>query len=121
MANPSIQTVTATFGQILFSGRLSTTAVTTVYTVPASKTVKIAQATLCNPSGAAVDITFAVLKVGDTDDGTHTILATTVQPKDTIVLKDYIGGSPLGEGEALSVSASTANVICVVITGAVSS
>jgi hypothetical protein len=122
MANPAIQNVTATFGQILYSGQLSTTSATTVYTVPASTTAKVSQGTLCNTSASAVLVTLSLLKSGDTADGTHTVIsAYSLAAGDTLALKDYIGGAMLATGEAISVTASTANVIDVVITGAVSS
>jgi hypothetical protein len=114
--------VTATFGQILFSGRLSTTAATSVYTVPSAKTAKIAQGTVCNTSGATVNVTVSLLKSGDTADGTHAVIsAYPLAAGDTLSLKDYIGGALLAELEAISVTAGTANVIDVAITGAVSS
>jgi hypothetical protein len=110
------------FGQILFSGQLATTSATTVYTVPASTTVKIASATLCNTSGSAVTISVALLQSGQVADGTHAVISGySLAAGDTISLKDYIGGAMLATGESISVTASTANVIDVVITGAVSS
>lgn len=122
MANPAIQAVTSTFGQTLFSGQLTTTAATSVYTVPTGKTAKIAQGTVCNPSGSTVTVTVSLLKSGDTADGTHTVIsAYPLAAGDTLALKDYLGGAMLAEGEAISVTAGTANAVNVVITGAVSS
>lgn len=122
MANPSIQAVTATFGQILYSGQLATTSATSVYTVPSGKTAKVAQGTVCNTSGSTVNVTVSLLKSGDTADSTHAVISGyPLAAGDTIALKDYIGGAMLAELEAISVTASTANVIDVVITGAVSS
>lgn len=122
MANPSYLNLNLMFGQILFSGQLSTTAATSVYTVPTSKTVKLAQGTICNTSGSTVNVTVQVLKSGDTADGTHSIVsAYPLAAGDTLALKDYLGGAFLAEAEAISVTASTANVIDVVLTGAVSS
>jgi hypothetical protein len=109
-------------GQILFSGQLSTTSATAVYTVPASTTAKVAQGTVCNTSGSAVTVSVSLLKSGDTADGTHAVISGySLAAGDTLALKDYLGGAMLATGEAISVTAGTANVIDVVITGAVSS
>lgn len=121
MANPSYLALTSMVGQVLFSGQLATTAATTIYTVPSSKTVKIAQGTVCNTSGSTVNVTVSVLKSGDTADGTHAVIsAYPLAAGDTLALKDYLGGAMLAEAEAISVTVSTANVVDVVITGAVS-
>jgi hypothetical protein len=122
MANPSYLALTSMVGQILYSGQLSTTSATSVYTVPASKTAKVAQGSICNTSGSPVTVTLALLKSGDTADGTHQVVAAySLAGGDTLSLRDYIGGAMLGEGESISVTVGTANVIDVVITGAVSS
>jgi hypothetical protein len=95
-----------------------------VYTVPSSKTVKIAAngGTVCNTSGSPVSFSMALLKSGDTDDGTHTVVAAyLLNAGETLSLRDYIGGAMLAEAEAISMTAGTASVIDVVISGAVSS
>lgn len=122
MANPAIQDVLHTYGQILYSGQLGTTSATSVYTVPSGKTVKVSQGSICNTSGAPVTVSLALLKSGDTADGTHQVIsAYLLAAGETLALKDYIGGAMLAEAEAISVTAGTASVIDVVITGAVSS
>lgn len=121
MANPSYLALTTMVGQILYSGQLATTAATSVYTVPANKTVKIAHGTICNTSTSAVNVTVSLLKSGDTADGTHAVVSLfSLTAGDTLSLKDYIGGAMLAELEAISVTAGTANVLDVVITGVVS-
>lgn len=122
MANPSIQAVTATFGQLLVSTRLATTFAATVYTVPASNTVSLAQGSICNTSDSPVNVSMALLKVGDTDDGTHTVISLyQLNARETLLLEGFIKGHKLGAGEAISMTVSTAVVITVVISGAVSS
>lgn len=122
MANPAIQTVQTTYGQILYSGQLASTAATSVYIVPASTTTRIAQGAICNTSGSAVTVSVSLLKVGDVADGTHAVISGySLGAGDTLTLKDYLGGALLAAGEAVSVTAGTANAINVVITGAVSS
>lgn len=122
MANPSYLALTTMVGQILYSGQLATTAATSVYTVPANKTVKITQGTVCNTStSAAATVTVSLLKSGDTADGTHSVISAYSLPAgDTLSLKDYLNGAMLAELEAISVTAGTANVLDVVITGVVS-
>lgn len=121
MANPSYLGLTTMQGQILYSGQLTSTSATSVVTVPANKTVKIAQGSVCNTSGASVNVTVSLLKSGDTADGTHAVIsAYPLAAGDTLSLKDYLGGALLAENEAVSVTASVANVVDVVLTGAVS-
>jgi hypothetical protein len=122
MANPSYLALTSMVGQILYSGQLSSTSATAVYTVPSGKTVKIAQGSICNTSGSAASVSLSLLKSGDTSDGTHKVISGySLGPGDTLALKDYIGGAMLAEAEAVSITVGTANVVDVVITGAVSS
>jgi 3-oxoacyl-(acyl-carrier-protein) synthase len=109
-------------GQILYSGQLSTTSATTVYTAPASTTAKIATMTVCNTSASAVTLTVQLLQSGQSADGTHAVISGySLGANDTLSLTGYIGGAMLATAEAISVTAGTANVIDVVITGAVSS
>lgn len=122
MANPSYLGITQMYGEILYSGQLSTTSATTVYTVPSLTTAKIATATMCNTSGSAVAVTFQLLQSGQSADGTHSVVSGySLAAGDTLSLRDYLGGAMLATGEAIAVTAATANVIDVVITGAVSS
>jgi hypothetical protein len=122
VANPSYLALTTMLGQILYSGQLSTTTATAVYTVPSGKTVKVAQGSICNTSTAAVLVSVSLLKSGDTADGTHAVISGySLAAGDTLALKDYLGSAMLAEAEAISVTAGTANAVDVVITGAVSS
>lgn len=121
MANPSYLALTEMRGQILYSGQLAATTATSIYTVPAGKTAKIASATVCNTTAAAVAVSVSLHKVGDTSDGTHRVISGySLAGGDTLSLKDYLSGAMLGEGEAVSVTAGTANAVDVVLTGAVS-
>lgn len=122
MANPSYMSITQMFGQTLYSGQLSSTSATTVYTVPASSTAKIATMTVCNTSASAVTITVQILQSGQSADGTHAVISGySLSPNDTLSLTGYIGGATLATAEAINVTASTASVVDVVITGVVSS
>lgn len=122
MANPDYLLLTHMYGQPLYSGRLSSTAATAVYTSLANTSTKITQGVVSNTSGAPVNVTIAQLKSGDTDDGTHNILTTyPLAALDSLSLKDYLVGAFLEPGGAISVTVSTANVICVALSGLVSS
>lgn len=194
MANPSYLALTVMNGQILYSGRVASTAPTTVYTVPAGKTAKIATGVVCNTSGLASVVNDGVLnatttvtsatanfsavnvgksitgtgipagatiasvtnattivlsaaatatatgvtlsylwpsapclvsvslhQVGQALDGTHRVVAGySLAAGDSLSLKDYLGGAFLAEGEFVSVQSGTANVLTMILTGAVS-
>lgn len=122
MPNPSYLALTQMLGQILYSGQLSSTSATTLYTVPSNTTTKIATMTLCNTTGSPVTVTVHLLKVGDTADGTHSVVnGYSLTAGDTLSLRDYLGGAMLATGESLAVTVGTANAVDVVVTGAVSS
>jgi hypothetical protein len=110
------------FGRILFSGLLTTTAPTPVYTTPPSgTTVTIAHGTICNVSGSAVTVSMGLLKAGDTVDGTHNaIFGYSLAAGDTLSLKDYLGGAVLTAEESVWVTAGTANAVAVVLSGLLS-
>lgn len=109
------------YGRILYSGQLSTTSATAVYTVPTFTTCKIATGSLCNTSGSPVAVSVQLLQSGQTADGTHAVVSFTLNAGDSWALRDWLGGAMLGTGESIVVTAGTANAICVVITGAESS
>lgn len=119
MATKAFNSATLT-AKVLASTRLSTTAATAVYTVPANRCAKLSTGTLCNTSTtAAVTVSLAVVQSGSTDDGTHTVLSSySLAAGDTLPLAEFVGGHMLGEGDFVSVTAGTANVLCVVLTGA---
>jgi hypothetical protein len=122
MANPSYLALNQMLGQILYSGQLSSTSATTLYTVPSNTTTKVATMTLCNISGSPVTVTVHLLKVGDTADGTHSVVnGYSLTGGDTLSLRDYLGGAMLATGESIAVTVGTASAVDVVITGAVSS
>lgn len=122
MANPSYRAVTSMLGQILSSVRLDSTAWVAVYTVPDATTVKITRGTVCNTSGSPTNFSLGLLKSGDTNDGTHTVvLAEPVIAGDTVLLQDYLDGVMLASGESVWMESSHANALDVVLSGVVSS
>jgi hypothetical protein len=120
VANPDLLNPAHMYGQPLYSGRLSSTSATAVYTSAANTATKITQAVVDNTSGAIVYLTVAQLKSGDTDDGTHNII--TLYPLaalETLTLENHLVGAFLEPGGAISVTVSTANVVTVALSGVV--
>jgi hypothetical protein len=121
MAVPNVLALASLTQALLVSQRLTTTAETTVYTVPANKAVKLAQGSLCNTAGTTVTLSLSLVPSGGTADGTHRVISGfQLSPGDTLPLGEYLGGHMLGPGDFISVIAATANAITVVISGAVS-
>jgi hypothetical protein len=110
------------YGQILFSGQITATTATTVYTVPASSTVKVATMTVCNTTASPVTVQVGLIPSSGGADGTHSVVAGySLAANDTLSLRDYLNGAMLGPGDMISVTAGTANALDVVVTGTVSS
>lgn len=104
--------------KVLASTRIGATSATTVYTVPASTTAKIAQGSICNSSASAVNVSLSIVPAGGSVDGTHLVVSTySLAAGDTLPLLGYIGGAMLGPSDFVSVTVSTINVIVVVLTG----
>ena len=107
--------------KLLCSTRVAGTTATTVYTVPASSSVKITHGVLCNTSAAAVSVSLALVPSGGADDGTHTIISSySLAAHDTLPLRDYVADAMLGNGDFVSITCSTGAVVDVVLSGAVS-
>ncbi|MGN6724110.1 MAG: hypothetical protein ACTHJM_16000 [Marmoricola sp.] len=70
---------------------------------------------------AAVTVYLSLVKAGGTlGDGTHRVIhSQTIQPNDTLLLKDFIGGAMLGPGDIISGYAGTAGALDIVVTGTV--
>jgi hypothetical protein len=108
-------------GKILCSTQVGN-AETTVYTVPANTHVKVSHGVITNVSAAAVSVSVALVPSGGAADGTHRIIYQySLAAGDSLSLDDYLANAMLGPGDFISVLASAAAAIDVVITGAVSS
>lgn len=74
-------------------------------------------------SGYAIPVTvyLSLVQTGGTiGDGTHRVIhSQTIQPNDTLLLKDFIGGAMLGPGDAITGYASIATALDIVVTGTV--
>lgn len=108
--------------KILCSTQLASTSATAVYTVPSSSSVRISHGTICNVTGSPVTVTVAIVPASGSDDGSHTILHQyPLDAHDTKSLGEYLGACMLTAAESISVTASSANAVDVVITGTVHS
>lgn len=115
---PSVSRVET--GRILYSGQLSSTAPMTVFTVPDNGGTRIATATVCNISESPVAVSVALLQPGQSDDGTHTVIAGfRVGSGETVSISDYLGGATLDAGDSISVTASAVGAVNVALTGIV--
>lgn len=121
MPAPNVLALASLTQALLVSQQLTTTTETTLYTVPANKAVKLAQGSMCNTSAGVVTVGIAIIPAGGTADGTHKVISGfKMDPNDTLSLGEYLGGHMLGPGDFISAIASIANVVDVVISGAVS-
>lgn len=103
---------------VLVSTKLTGVAATNILQASDRETIEISTFTLSNNHSSAVNVTVAVLSSGSSDDGTVTVLPTTsLAAKDVMSLKEVVGGGFLSPGDFVSVTASVANVISVVVTG----
>lgn len=117
MANPNIRTTSTLRLDILAAMQLSS-GDNTVYTVPTSTSVKIAQATVFNVGTVDVTVQASLTKSG----GSARRIYTKVIPAgDGDTLEGYLVGHMLGEAAVITMNASVGSAIDVVISGAVSS
>jgi hypothetical protein len=121
MATPNVLALASLTQALLASQQVGSTNETAIYTVPANKAVKLAQGSLCNTTSAPVTVSLSLVPSGGTADGTHRVIASySLAAYDTLPLGDYLGGHMLGPGDFISVQASAATAVTVVISGAVS-
>lgn len=119
------KTGTSLAGKILASGQLSTTTLTTIYTVPASSAVKIATFALFNTGSPSVLVAVYFTPSGSTADATRLMLSSySLAGTDGITSEDVLSfakGAMLDAGATISVTAGTATALNYLLTGAVSS
>ena len=93
------------------SGKLATTAATSVYTVPSNVVIQVESSRVCNVSAAAVTVTVAVLPPGATDDGTTYVAAKSLSLPVGATVDGLLADQVLGGGEVLSLTASATNAV----------
>ncbi len=121
----NLLTATSNLPQVLVS-KLMESGETTQYQCPSGtaaqmSAVKIATATLCNTSAAAVTVSVSVLKSGIVDAAKGRILSNySLAAGDSIRLVE-LNGALLGPGDVISATTSVLNTVAFVLTGTVSS
>lgn len=120
MAGQNVIAAASISPQIIVSQQLGTSDAA-IYTVPASTSVKVAQASLCNTTASAVTVYLSLVQTGGTvGDGTHRVISGySLAANDTLPLNGYIGGAMLGPGDKIAAYAGTATAVDVVVTGTV--
>lgn len=118
MATPNLKSIATVTPAVLASAQLAA-GETTVYTVPANKAAKLAKMVLTNTSALAVVLSVSCVPSGGAVDGTHRIVsAFSLAAGDSIVV-DELEGVWLGAGDFLSVNASAATAVDVLLSGLV--
>jgi len=108
-----------TRAKILASDLIGTTDPTLVVSAARNDHVEIATGTICNVGQQHCLATVELVPNGSTPDGTHVVLVEDLNSTDTIALDEVIGGALLGPHDAIYVTASSADSLCVVVTGKV--
>lgn len=105
--------------KVLVSQQMADVTEDTVYTAPAGGAATLKHGTVCNSSGGAANVSLSILKSGQaTGGGQHRVISQyALAAGDTLPLGDYIGDAQLGPGDFVTVQASVANAIDVVISG----
>jgi hypothetical protein len=119
MATANLIEATENYPQVLVSQQLANSE-TAIYTCPASKSVVIDTATLCNTSGATVAVYLSVVKTGGTAGAANRVaIIPALLPSDSTSVVELTGF--LGPGDFISGYASAATSVAIVLRGAVSS
>lgn len=92
---------------------------TTAYTVPAVSSLRVATASLCNTTGAAVTVNVSVVPSGGTAAAANRVVSGySLAAGDTLTMSDILGGALMGPGDFVSLNMSATGV-SLVMTGAV--
>lgn len=118
MPATSIMDATLATPKVLVSQYVAT-AETAQYTAAALNWVKVANATLTNPTGSAATIAVSLVKTGDTAGVANRVLPTyTLAAGDSLTLSELVGHF-LGPGDKISAIAGTVSAIVLVVSGVV--
>ncbi len=120
MATPNLMSAASLVETLLCSVQLPDTSANTVYSVANNAGIKLATAAICNTAGSPVNVSVNVVPSGGTAQVSNRIISSyPLAAGDTISLTPYLAGMMLGAGDFISVTASTANAVNVILTGAV--
>lgn len=122
MANPNIIAATSLVGKgLLNTPALLPSSETIVYQVPASKSVKISNAALCNTSSADVVVSVSVTPSGVAGSTVNRVIASyTLKAHDTIDQEGGLAvlkGAMLGENQTISILCGTASAVTMAVMG----
>ncbi len=115
---PNLIRATSNLPQVLISQQLAATE-TTIYTGPASKSVVIDTATVCNTSGTTQTVYLSVVKAGGTAGVANRVAIITLTANESTSVHELLGY--LGPADFISGYASAATSVAIVLRGAVSS
>lgn len=119
MAGDNIISATTIAPKIIRSTYLPITTEAAQYTVPASTSVKVATATICNVTASPVAVYVSLCPTGGSLDGTHRVISNYSLPAyDTLELS-MLKGAMLGPGDIIGGLAGTASAVVLVVTGTV--
>lgn len=121
MAGTNIIAATSIAPQVIRSAYLPLTTEAAQYTVPASTSVKVATATICNVTGSAVTVSMSLVPTGGSLDGTHRVLNSYSLPANDTLELSMLKGAMLGPADFIGGVASTASAVVLVVTGTVHS
>jgi hypothetical protein len=116
MATPNLYASTSAVPTLLSSSQLAS-GDNTIYTVPASKGVKLAKMVLTNVSGAAVVVSVSIVPSGGSVSTTHRVVSGySLAAGDSTIISE-IDGMMLGDGDFVSVNSAAATAIDCVLSG----
>jgi len=107
MATPNLKSIATVTPGILDSRQLANGA-NTVYTVPASKAVKLASLVLANVTAVPVTVTVSIVPSGGAVDGTHVIVSAYVLAANDSVTITEVAGLWMGDGDKVAINSSAA-------------
>jgi hypothetical protein len=119
MAGNNIIVAASLSPQIIRSTYLPITTEAAQYTVPASTSVKVATATICNVTASAVTVSLSLCPTGGSLDGTHRILNSYSLPANDTLELSMLKGAMLGPGDIIGGLAGTASAVVLVVTATV--
>lgn len=117
--SPNLILATKNLPKVLAAQQLSAS-VESVYQVPNATAVTIATATLCNTSGTTRTVTVHVVKAAQSATNGNKVAIIELAPGESCVIDELIG-LLLGPADGISVGASAASSVAIVLSGAVSS
>jgi hypothetical protein len=119
MAGTDILHASTVSPQVITSQQLTATDAS-IYTVPASTSIKIQKGLLCNVTNGTVYVNLSLLKTGQSIDATHRFIHNyPLAGGDTLSLDAFLQNVVMGPGDFIAGFASIASSVNVIISGMV--